>query len=109
MERTPGKSNNRDRRIYLLSVFHFTELFSGKNDCKYKSRGISNRTGIHHSVDSHKHRKDYNEWQLSLIHIFVAEIATTTLRGAMKGKTQNNITGVYNLEKEAKKQIRKKK
>ena len=32
----------------------------------------------------------------------VAEIATTTLRGAMKGKTQNNITGVYNLEKEAK-------
>lgn len=33
----------------------------------------------------------------------VAEIATTTLRGAMKGKTQNNITGVYNLEKEAKK------
>ena len=39
----------------------------------------------------------------------VTEIATTTLRGAMKGKTQNNITGVYNLEKEAKKQIRKKK
>ena len=41
--------------------------------------------------------------------VVVAEIATTTLRGAMKGKTQNNITGVYNLEKEAKKQIRKKK
>jgi len=35
--------------------------------------------------------------------VVVAEIATTTLRGAMKGKTQNNITGVYNLEKEAKK------
>ena len=28
----------------------------------------------------------------------VAEIATTTLRGAMKGKTQNNITRVYNLD-----------
>ena len=39
----------------------------------------------------------------------VAEIATTTLRGAMKGKTQNNITGVYNLEKEAKKKNQKEK
>ena len=39
----------------------------------------------------------------------VAEIATTTPHGAMKRKTQKNITGVYNLEKEAKKQIRKKK
>ena len=39
----------------------------------------------------------------------VAEIATTTLRGAMKGKTQNNITGVYNLEKEAKKTNQKEK
>ena len=33
----------------------------------------------------------------------VAEIATTTPHGAMKRKTQKNITGVYNLEKEAKK------
>ena len=32
----------------------------------------------------------------------VAEIATTTPHGAMKRKTQKNITGVYNLEKEAK-------
>ena len=39
----------------------------------------------------------------------VAEIATTTPHGAMKRKTQKNITGVYNLEKESKKQIRKKK
>ena len=39
----------------------------------------------------------------------VAEIATTTLRGAMKGKTQNNITGVYNPEKEAKKTNQKEK
>ena len=39
----------------------------------------------------------------------VAEIATTSPHGAMKGKTQNNITGVYNLEKEAKKQIRNRK
>ena len=30
--------------------------------------------------------------------VVVAEIATTTLRGAMKGKTQNNITRVYNLD-----------
>lgn len=41
--------------------------------------------------------------------VVVAEIATTTPHGAMKRKTQKNITGVYNLEKEAKKQIRKKK
>lgn len=41
--------------------------------------------------------------------VVVAEIATTTLRGAMKGKTQNNITGVYNLEKEAKKTNQKEK
>ena len=41
--------------------------------------------------------------------VVVAEIATTTPHGAMKGKTQNNITGVYNLEKEAKKQIRNRK
>ena len=39
----------------------------------------------------------------------VAEIATTTPHGAMKRKTQKNITGVYNLEKEAKKQIQKEK
>ena len=32
----------------------------------------------------------------------VAEIATTTTHGAMKRKTQKNITGVYNLEKEEK-------
>ena len=32
-----------------------------------------------------------------------------SLRGAMKGKTQNNITGVYNLEKEAKKTNQKEK
>ena len=28
----------------------------------------------------------------------VAEIATTSPHGAMKGKTQNNITRVYNLD-----------
>lgn len=39
----------------------------------------------------------------------VAEIATTTPHGAMKRKTQKNITGVYNLEKEAKKTNQKEK
>lgn len=39
----------------------------------------------------------------------VAEIATTTPHCAMKRKTQKNITGVYNLEKEAKKTNQKEK
>ncbi len=30
--------------------------------------------------------------------VVVAEIATTSPHGAMKGKTQNNITRVYNLD-----------
>ena len=39
----------------------------------------------------------------------VAEIATTTPHVSMKRKTQKNITGVYNLEKEAKKTNQKEK
>ena len=41
--------------------------------------------------------------------VVVAEIATTTPHSEMKRYTEKAITGVYNLEKEAKKQIRNRK
>ena len=61
MEGTEGESSNRNRRIYLLSVFHFVEFSAGENNCKYKRGSIGNRTCIHDTVNSHKHRKDDNQ------------------------------------------------
>ena len=61
MEGTEGESSNRNRRIYLLSVFHFVEFSAGENNCKYKRGSIGNRTSIHDTVNAHKYRKDDNQ------------------------------------------------